>query len=84
MMTETMIAKKRVVYDDKNYLLLYRLISGEAGTHGIEIACASEEETERETVFLNLQREETVSLIRLLSEHLVFPVSLKETLENYL
>ena len=84
MVTETIVAKKRVLYRGKCYRLRYRLITENPNRHGIEILCQWDGETERETVFLDRSRAEVYEIIRLFAEEQVFPIALKETLDSYL
>lgn len=82
MVVETTVARKRVVYRGKCYRLWYRLITEEESRHAIEILCKCEKEAEREKVFLDGTRQQAYEIVKLFAQELVFPVALKETLEN--
>ncbi len=84
MIVETTVAKKQVLYRDKCYRLWYRLITEESDRHSIEILCKCKNEVEREKVPFNGTRQQAYEIVKLFAQESVFPIALKETLENYL
>ncbi|MBQ7950605.1 MAG: hypothetical protein IJ278_02650 [Clostridia bacterium] len=84
MVMETTVAKKRVLFRDKCYFLTYRLITHAPNRHQIEILCKCNRETEREKAFFLGTKHQAYKIVKLFAEESVFPIALKETLENYL
>ena len=84
MVTETTLAKKQVSYGSQSYTLCYRLIDHEEKGYGIEIICRSFGKRERECVFLKARKGEVERILRLFAKETVFPIALRETLDNYL
>ncbi len=84
MVTETTLAKKIVHYGDKRYRLCYRLIDCDVKGYGIKIVCQSSNLTEHECVFLEGTKAQITEIVRLFARETVFPIALRETLENFL
>lgn len=83
MVTQTTMAKKQVRYGSKQYALEYRLVYQEEKGYGIEVLCQSGTTTEREQVFVKGTKRQVMDLVRLFAAETVFPIALKETLENF-
>lgn len=83
MIVETTIARRQVKYRDKSYRLCYRLITEDHTRHSIEVVCSCKGEVERERVWVDGTKEEVQSILRLFARETVFPIALKETLENF-
>lgn len=84
MVIETTVAKKRVLFRDKCYVLTYRLITHTPTRHQIEILCQCNREVEREKTFFMGTQHQAYKIVKLFAAETVFPIALKETLENYL
>lgn len=83
MITETTVGTKKRIYGGKRYHLCYRVIA-EDNCHFIEVICRMNEVVEREKVAVDATFSQVYHIAKLFLQETVFPIALKETLENYL
>lgn len=76
------VAKRRICCENRVYHLTYRLLN-QNGCYGVEVVCVYGNCREEEQVYLHHNRQQVVDIIRLFAKEVVFPIALKETLENY-